>query len=108
MMKIGKLIDDLMERKERLSQEDDEEDEESLEDVMDKELNEMEDVHTLSDEITKAFEEEGYKQNNYWEYDWEDDVMWGSFVDYELNVISVAFPEDDEFIEDKKSKSKKK
>ena len=74
--------------------------------TMEKELDEMEEVECLSDIVTKEFEAEGYKQNNLWEYDWEGDIMFGSFIDSNLDGVVVFFPEDLEFIEDKKEKKK--
>ena len=40
--------------------------------------------------VTKSFEDEGYKQNNYWEYDCESDTYWASFIDYNLNGVIVS------------------
>ena len=42
---------------------------------------------TITERITKLFEKEGWKQNEYWEL--EDGVLCASFIDYELEQISV-------------------
>jgi len=45
---------------------------------------------SLQESVTKSFEEEGYKQNNYWEYDPESDTYWASFIDFNLDGIIVS------------------
>ena len=40
--------------------------------------------------ITESFEKEGYKQNNYWEYEPDGDVFWASFIDYNLDGVVVS------------------
>ena len=41
-------------------------------------------------EVEKVFENDDYKQNNYWEQV-DDDVWWCSFMDYYMEFISVCF-----------------
>ena len=38
----------------------------------------------IKNAVTKAFEDDGCKQNNYWEYDYESDTYWASFIDSTL------------------------
>jgi len=64
-------------------------------------------IECLSDVVSKSFEEDGYKQNGYWEdeffdkeYQFEYEVMVGSFIDKDLNVVSVFFDADLEFTEE--------
>jgi len=66
---------------------------------MEKELGEMEEVECLSDYVSDAFKEDGYKQNIYWEYDEEGDVLFASFLDKNLEKIVVFFDEDLEYLE---------
>jgi len=75
--------------------------------AMETELDEMDEVECLSDYVSKEFEAEGYKQNNLWEYDWDGDVMFGTFIDSNLDAVIVFFPEDLEFIEKEKDDKKK-
>jgi len=42
---------------------------------------------TICDKITDTFEKEGWKMNEYWEC--EDDVMCTSFIDINLDQLSV-------------------
>lgn len=74
---------------------------------MDKDLDKMDEVECLSDYVTKAFEKEGYKQNNYWEYDEEGDVMFATFIDSNLDVVVVFFDGKLEFIEKENKKEVK-
>ena len=52
------------------------------------EIGEIEDG--IQKSVTKSFEDEGYKQNNYWEYDYESDTYWATFIDFNLNGVSVS------------------
>ena len=66
---------------------------EDIEEIMDNVLDNIDisEIEEMIQEATKkAFEDEGYKQTNYWDYIYEDDVYVGTFLDINLNGIIVS------------------
>ena len=64
-----------------------EEDKEKLKKLILTDMEQKKENLSLTSIITKAFEKEGWKMNEYWERD--EDVICASFIDYELEQISV-------------------
>ena len=47
----------------------------------------------IQKKITKLFKKDGYKQNNYWEWDNEGQIYWSSYINYELDgCVVTMFP----------------
>ncbi len=66
--------------------------EEELMDALDKAWDESKKqkyTETILDKTIKVFKKDGYKQNNYWEYDDFGKVYWSSFINRNLEVVSV-------------------